>query len=116
MRQYIALIHKDADSDYGVSFPDLPGFIQDLRVRGFKISLWELPYISAQSTLYAEAARAGYFLLDDAGEPICAALGLPPADGFNRAVVDLTNPAARAWWQDLHRPWLHNLVIAFTFV
>ncbi len=25
MHQYIALIHKDADSDYGVSFPDLPG-------------------------------------------------------------------------------------------
>lgn len=25
MRQYIALIHKDPDSDYGVSFPDLPG-------------------------------------------------------------------------------------------
>lgn len=27
MRQYIALIHKDDDSDYGVSFPDLPGVI-----------------------------------------------------------------------------------------
>lgn len=27
MRQYIALIHKDADGDYGVSFPDLPGVI-----------------------------------------------------------------------------------------
>ena len=27
MRQYIALIHKDADSHYGVSFPDLPGCI-----------------------------------------------------------------------------------------
>jgi predicted RNase H-like HicB family nuclease len=27
MRQYIALIHKDAGSDYGVSFPDLPGCI-----------------------------------------------------------------------------------------
>jgi predicted RNase H-like HicB family nuclease len=25
MRHYIALIHKDANSDYGVSFPDLPG-------------------------------------------------------------------------------------------
>ena len=24
MRQYIALIHKDADRDYGVSFPDFP--------------------------------------------------------------------------------------------
>lgn len=27
MRQYIGLIHKDADSDYGVSFPDFPGCI-----------------------------------------------------------------------------------------
>jgi predicted RNase H-like HicB family nuclease len=27
MRYYIALIHKDADSDYGVSFPDIPGVI-----------------------------------------------------------------------------------------
>jgi predicted RNase H-like HicB family nuclease len=25
MRQYIGLVHKDADSDYGVSFPDFPG-------------------------------------------------------------------------------------------
>ncbi len=25
MGSYIALIHKDPDSDYGVSFPDLPG-------------------------------------------------------------------------------------------
>jgi predicted RNase H-like HicB family nuclease len=27
MRYYIALIHKDHNSDYGVSFPDLPGVI-----------------------------------------------------------------------------------------
>ncbi len=27
MHQYSALIHKDADSDYGVSFPDLPGCV-----------------------------------------------------------------------------------------
>ena len=27
MRHYIALIYKDADSDYGVSFPDLPGCV-----------------------------------------------------------------------------------------
>ena len=27
MVHYIALIHKDADSDYGVSFPDFPGCI-----------------------------------------------------------------------------------------
>lgn len=27
MAEYIALIHKDADSDYGVSFPDFPGCV-----------------------------------------------------------------------------------------
>lgn len=27
MRHYIALIHKDADSDFGVSFPDVPGCV-----------------------------------------------------------------------------------------
>jgi predicted RNase H-like HicB family nuclease len=27
MPDYVALIHKAADSDYGVSFPDLPGVI-----------------------------------------------------------------------------------------
>jgi predicted RNase H-like HicB family nuclease len=27
MSEYIALIHKDAESDYGVSFPDLPGCV-----------------------------------------------------------------------------------------
>jgi len=27
MRNYIGLIHKDSDSDYGVSFPDFPGVV-----------------------------------------------------------------------------------------
>ncbi|UGY08242.1 type II toxin-antitoxin system HicB family antitoxin [Phyllobacterium pellucidum] len=27
MQHYIGLIHKDADSDYGVSFPDFPGVV-----------------------------------------------------------------------------------------
>jgi predicted RNase H-like HicB family nuclease len=27
MRHYIGLIHKDADSGFGVSFPDLPGVV-----------------------------------------------------------------------------------------
>ncbi len=27
MQHYIGLIHKEADSDYGVSFPDFPGLV-----------------------------------------------------------------------------------------
>lgn len=27
MRRYIALVHKEAQSDFGVSFPDFPGIV-----------------------------------------------------------------------------------------
>jgi predicted RNase H-like HicB family nuclease len=27
MASYIAVLHKDADSDYGVDFPDFPGCV-----------------------------------------------------------------------------------------
>jgi alpha-D-xyloside xylohydrolase len=95
------------------AFPDLVGMIRELRARGFKLSLWELPYVSSRSRRYAEAAHAGYFLRDAHGEPICADFGTPPADGHIRAVLDFTNPAARRWWQDLHRPWLRAGVEVF---
>jgi len=95
------------------AFPDLAGMVRTLGEQGFKISLWELPYVTAQSRRYQEAAQAGYFLKDEHGEPICADFGVPPPDGHNRAVLDFTNPAARAWWQDLHRPWLRAGVAVF---
>jgi predicted RNase H-like HicB family nuclease len=31
MRRYIAFVHKDSDSDYGVSFPDFPGAVTGAR-------------------------------------------------------------------------------------
>jgi predicted RNase H-like HicB family nuclease len=31
MRHYIAVVHKDKDSDYGVSFPDFPGAVTAAR-------------------------------------------------------------------------------------
>jgi predicted RNase H-like HicB family nuclease len=27
MRHYVAVVHKDKDSDFGVSFPDFPGAV-----------------------------------------------------------------------------------------
>ena len=58
MRNYIAIIHKDKDSDFGVSFPDFPGCI------------------SAGSTLdeaktMAQEALAGHIEVSlDFGDPI----------------------------------------------
>ena len=95
------------------AFPDLAGMVRSLGERGFKISLWELPYVSSQATRYNEAAEAGYFLKDADGQPISANFGTPLPDGHIRALLDFTNPAARAWWQDLHRPWLRAGVAVF---
>ncbi len=110
------LEHPNLSCDFVVNeeaFPDLAGMVRELGEDGFKISLWELPYISAGARRYCEAAEAGYFLRNEQGEPICADFGDPPADGRVHAVLDFTNPAARTWWQDLHRPLLRAGVAVF---
>src|SRR5262249_62162865 len=33
MRHYIGVVHKDAESDYGVSFPDFPGAVTAARTQ-----------------------------------------------------------------------------------
>lgn len=95
------------------AFPDLAGMIRSLRERGFKISLWELPYISSAASRYAEAAAAGYFLRDDEGQPIRPNFGPRPPGEHTHAILDFTNPDARQWWQDQHRPWLRAGVAVF---
>lgn len=95
------------------AFPDLAGMVQELGKQGFKICLWELPYISSNARRYQEAAEAGYFLRDEQGEPIAANFHGPPPDGTIHALLDFTNLAARAWWQDQHRHWLRAGVAVF---
>ncbi len=95
------------------AFPDLPGMIQQFAATGKHICLWELPYVTAASPRYAEGDANGYFLKDSGGNVICADFSAPPADGFVRAVVDFTNPAAVAWWQNMHRPLLQMGVSVF---
>src|SRR5699024_11279908 len=39
--------------------------------------------------------------------------GTPTPDGRHRAIVDLTDPEARAWWQRLHHPFLDDGTAVF---
>jgi predicted RNase H-like HicB family nuclease len=83
MQHYIGLIHKDPDSDFGVSFPDFPGCI------------------SAGSTLdeaaaMAAEALAGHIgLMADEGLPIPepTSLDLLMQDPENRSGVPVLVPA-----------------------
>jgi predicted RNase H-like HicB family nuclease len=73
-KHYIALVRKDSDSDYGVSFPDFPGAV------------------TAAPSLDEALARAGEALslyvegMAEDGEPI------PPPSGFAEVIKD--NPDA----------------------
>jgi alpha-D-xyloside xylohydrolase len=95
------------------AFPDLAEMIHSLGERGFKVSLWELPYVSSEARRYREAADAGFFLRDDQGQPINASFGPRLAGEHMHAILDFTNPDARRWWQDQHRPWLRAGVDVF---
>ena len=75
-------------------FPDPEGMLARLRAKGLRISLWINPYIAQQSPLFAEGARAGYFLKRPNGLTWQTDLWQP-----GMAIVDFTNPAATAWYQ-----------------
>jgi alpha-D-xyloside xylohydrolase len=110
------------------SYPDPEGFIRGLHKRGLKLCLWEHPYISVESDLFEYGKRRGYFLKGPDGKVLVIDYGLslaPRPDGLVRratgadswnarvAIIDLTRPGARAWFQDLHRPLLRLGVDVF---
>ena len=110
------------------SFPDVKGFIDGLHAKGFKLTLWEHPYVSVESDLFEIGKREGYFIQRPDGEVYVIDYGLslaPRPDGVIRtatpetswnarvAIVDLTSEAAYHWYQDLHRPVLRSGVAAF---
>jgi alpha-D-xyloside xylohydrolase len=100
------------------AFPHPKEFIERLHARGLKLCLWEHPYISIESELFAFGKKNNYFVLRPDGEVYVIDYGLslaPRPDGVVRtvspenswnarvAIVDLTNPQARTWFKDLHR-------------
>jgi alpha-D-xyloside xylohydrolase len=80
------------------AFPDPAGMIAELRALGFRVSLWESPYLPLDSDMFADGKRRGYLVSDGRGEPALV-------HGFSApsAAVDFTNPAAVAWFQDRNR-------------
>jgi alpha-D-xyloside xylohydrolase len=93
------------------AFPDPAGLARYLQSQGFRLCLWENPYVPQGSDLFTEGATNGYFVRDTEGEPY-----LIPGWTEGRtptAVVDFTNPDAVAWWQERHRQLLAMGVATF---
>ncbi len=69
-------------------FKDPTKMMADLKQDGFHISLWQLPYFVPQNSLFPEIVAKGLAVKDGKGN-------LPYED----AVLDFTNPATVAWYQ-----------------
>jgi alpha-D-xyloside xylohydrolase len=75
------------------AFPDPPGMLKRLKDRGLRTCVWINPYIAQRSPLFAEGMARGYLVRK------------PNGDVFQwdrwqagMALVDFTDPGARAWY------------------
>ncbi|MEU5657147.1 alpha-xylosidase [Streptomyces sp. NPDC047737] len=89
-------------------FPDPEGMLARLKERGLRISMWINPYIAQKSALFAEGAEHGYLVRRPNGDVWQWDLWQP-----GMALVDFTNPAARAWYNDKLRLLLDQGVDCF---
>ncbi len=99
MRQYIALIHKEADSDYGVSFPDLPGCItagtslDDARAMATEALAFHLEGLSADGEAVPEPSSLEEIMSNAENKDGVAVLVAAPDEDIKTVRVNVTMPA-----------------------
>ena len=99
MRQYIALIHKEADSDYGVSFPDLPGAISagrtldEAREMAAEALALHLEGLAADGEAAPEPSSLEKIMTDAQNREAVAVLIAAPAAEVKSVRINVTMPA-----------------------
>lgn len=103
-------------------YPDPNAVITDLKEKGFKLCLWEHPYIDVETEMFREGDENGYFIKKEDGSTYRAHLVIAPT-GVKKdyreefydlgGIVDFTNPKAVEWYKAKHRPLLEAGVAVF---
>ncbi len=79
-------------------FPDPKQFITDLKAQGFRVSLWQMPYIAAEAQQHDEAKANNYMApLDQAEQQGGSNFSALDYAG----TIDFTSPEATKWYQGL---------------
>jgi alpha-D-xyloside xylohydrolase len=93
-------------------FGDPETMVEHIHDLGFKLCLWLTPFINretfkpsepelagkiplTEASNFEEARRAAYFVKDSSGDALIASWWKGRG-----GLIDFTNPAAKAWWQD----------------
>jgi predicted RNase H-like HicB family nuclease len=99
MRPYIALIHKDPDSDYGVSFPDLPGCatagktLDEARAMAVEALALHLEGLVEDGAALPEPATLEAVMADRENRDAVAILVEPPKTPGKSVRINITLPA-----------------------
>ena len=81
-------------------FPDPQGFIQHLANQGFKVSLWQLPYVAKGAEQLTEAKENKYISQPTKDEDTTTG-GASNFSALDYAgTIDFTNPKAVEWYMD----------------
>ena len=98
MRQYIGLIHKDAESDFGVSFPDFPGVVtagttlDDARAMAAEALAFHIEGLMADGQAIPEASSLEQVMSHPANRDGVAILVEAKADAPRAVRVNITLP------------------------
>ena len=80
-------------------FPNPPEFIQNLKTKGYRVSLWQLPYISYNAIQYKEADENEYI---SKSERLISGSSNFSVQDF-AGTIDLTYDKATEWYKNLLR-------------
>lgn len=78
------------------TFPEPQKYLREMRVNGFRVTLWQLPSVSVQANLYASALENRYIASKNGANSSSNFGGIGDA-----ATIDFTNPQATEWYQGL---------------
>lgn len=99
MPPYIALIHKDPDSDYGVSFPDLPGCVtagktlDDAREMVVEALALHIDGLAEDGAAIPEPSTLEVVMAERANRDAVAILIEPPKTTGKSVRINITLPA-----------------------
>jgi predicted RNase H-like HicB family nuclease len=98
MAQYIGLIHKDADSDFGVSFPDFPGIatagtdLDDARAMAEEALAFHIEGLVADGEPIPEPSSLDAIMADPANRDGVAILVAAKIEAAKTVRVNVTLP------------------------